>query len=247
MYKYITNIDSPNYTPAHLVAATYGRARNISSITIHWWGLPEWNQKFVPVVDYLCDRNRPSRTSAHEVIEAGRVACIIDHANAAWHCGNAQGNATSIALELNPRMSEGDYMTAAERIRDIRRMHGWDLPLVKHNYWKATQCPGYYDIARLDHLAKTINFGDSSDQVLETPSTTPSVLESEMHNLIYIKVGEGQFVEAMSNGYFKKILTQNTKQTEMDLGNLPRDAQAKWVSNEYWDGLVTAANLTPKA
>lgn len=151
-YELITQYNSRNFTPAASVPATYGRHRTIDSITIHWWGLPEWNATFEGTTDFLCTNTKP--TSAHEVIEAGRVAVIVNHGDASWAAGNAVGNATSVHLELNPRASDADYATAAERIRDIRAMHGKDLPLIPHRTWQATMCPGHYDLDRLDRMAR---------------------------------------------------------------------------------------------
>jgi hypothetical protein len=150
-YDLITRHDSRNFTPAAQVQAVFGRRRTIESITIHWWGLPEWNATFEGTTTFLCTNTKP--TSAHEVIEAGRVAVIVAHGDAAWAAGNARGNATSIHLECNPRASDADYATVAERIRDIRAMHG-NLPLIPHRDWQATMCPGVWDLARLDALAR---------------------------------------------------------------------------------------------
>lgn len=161
-YQLITQHDSRNFTPAAQVPAVYGRRRSIDSITIHWWGLPEWNATFEGTTDFLCKNTKP--TSAHEVIEAGRVAVIVNHGDAAWAAGNAVGNATSIHLELNPRASDGDYVTAAERIRDIREMHGKDLPLIPHRDWQATMCPGHYDLARLDRMARDTNYQSATTE-----------------------------------------------------------------------------------
>lgn len=151
-YELITNRDSRNFTPAASVPATYGRARTIESITIHWWGLPEWGDTFEGVTEFLCTNTKP--TSAHEVIEAGRVAVIVNHGDASWAAGNAVGNATSIHLECRPRASEADYVTVAERVRDLRAMYG-DLPLIPHRDWQATQCPGVWDLAKIDRLARS--------------------------------------------------------------------------------------------
>lgn len=151
-YEYITQYDSPNYfTPAQCLAR-YGRKRQITGITVHWWGLPENKPTFQGVIDYLCRPN--GNTSAHEVIEAGRVAPIVNHINAAWHSGSSVGNATTIGLELNPRCSDGDYETAGERIADLWIGYGNKLPLYKHSDWKNTRCPGNYDLARLRKIAE---------------------------------------------------------------------------------------------
>jgi hypothetical protein len=165
-YELITNRDSAAYTPALSVAATFGFKRVITCITIHWWGDPAQRPSFDGTVAYLCRQG--GNTSAHEVIEAGRVAVIVAHANAAWHAGSAEGNAQSIGLELNPRASEADYATAAERIRDIRALHKADLPLRPHRSWKATACPGVYDLDKLDRMARAgASFG--------TPTPAPAV------------------------------------------------------------------------
>lgn len=92
------------------------------------------------------------------MVEAGRVACIVDPDNRAWHAGDgigvhSHGNDCGIGLELNPRQSEGDYQTAAELIRELRATYG-DLPLIPHRDFTATQCPGTYDLNRLDQLAR---------------------------------------------------------------------------------------------
>jgi hypothetical protein len=152
-YELITKHDSRNYTPNASVPAVYGRPRTIDSITIHWWGLPEWKATFEGTTQFLCTNTKP--TSAHEVIEAGRVAVIVNHNDAAWAAGNPTGNATSIHLELNPRANDADYTTAAQRIHDIRTLHGKHLPLIPHRHWQATMCPGNWDLARLNQLAGT--------------------------------------------------------------------------------------------
>jgi hypothetical protein len=153
-YELITKFDSKNFTPAAAVPGTFRQGpRRIESITIHWWGMPEWGDTFEGVIRFLCTNNKP--TSAHEVIEAGRVAVLVAHGDASWAAGNALGNTTSIHLECRPRASDADYATVAERIRDIREMHGKDLPLIPHRDWQATMCPGVWDLARLDALARS--------------------------------------------------------------------------------------------
>ncbi|SDT42446.1 N-acetylmuramoyl-L-alanine amidase [Pseudarthrobacter equi] len=162
-YKLETQYNSPNFTAGSSVPSVYGMLRLIDYITIHWWGEPSLRPSYEGVVAYLCRQG--GNTSAHEVIEAGRVAVIIDHINAAWHAGNATGNARSIGLELNPRASEGDYQTAAERVRDLWAFYG-EKPLKAHRDWFSTACPGVYDLAKLERLAKG-SFG--------VPTPTPVV------------------------------------------------------------------------
>lgn len=161
-YELITQYDSANFTPEVQVPAVFGGARRIRFICIHWWGLPEWNQRFLDIVGFLCDGGRPNRTSAHEVIEAGRVAVIVNHRDAAWAAATADGEANreAIHLEVHPGGSDGTYRTVAERVRDLREQYG-DIPLRPHNHWTATMCPGTLDLARIDREARAVQHAAS--------------------------------------------------------------------------------------
>lgn len=149
-YEYITKRSSNNYTPAAKVPRVYGMARKITGITIHHWGVR--GQRFDNVVTFLC---RPGgMTSAHYVVEAGRIACIVDPKDAAWHAGNGRGNATTVGIECRPEASAGDYETVAQLIRELRATYG-NLPLYPHKHWKNTACPGAWDLDKLDRLARS--------------------------------------------------------------------------------------------
>lgn len=149
----MTTIDesqtAKGYTPAASVPLVYGQPRTIKSITIHHWGL--FGQTHDGVVDFFV--NGPGATSAHFVASAGRINCLVNPADAAWHAGNATGNATSIGIECRPEGSDGDYSTVAELVRYLRAEYGAGLPLIPHRNWQATACPGIWDLDRLDALA----------------------------------------------------------------------------------------------
>lgn len=142
-YQFLTQYNALRFTPNALVQSVFGFPRVITNITIHWWGRPEWKQKFEDVIRFFCELNS-TQTSAHEVISDGVVACLVDHTNAAWANGNSKGNAQSITLECNPRMSAGDFETVCERVADIWIMHGQILPVTEHRDWFATECCGTY-------------------------------------------------------------------------------------------------------
>lgn len=174
MYTYITNRDSPNYTPAASARAAYGMDRVIEGITIHHWGDPNQNPQFDNIVNYLCRAG--GNTSAHYVCEAGRVSCIVAPYDIAWHAGTAWGNARTIGIELNPRASDADYDTAAELVADIRSAYG-DVPIYWHSYFVATACPGAWNPERLDALSYT-KFSHSTEwgkggNKIPTPAPTP--------------------------------------------------------------------------
>ncbi|WGH21370.1 endolysin [Arthrobacter phage Emotion] len=149
--KYETKYNSPNYTPASSVPAVYGMARKVEFITIHHWGAT--GQSHSGVVNYLCRKG--GNTSAHYVISGNLATCIVDPDHAAWHAGSAKGNARSIGLELRPEASAADYAGAAEVIADLRAVYG-NVPLVPHRHWFATACPGKWDLAKLDKMAKAV-------------------------------------------------------------------------------------------
>lgn len=140
---------SRNFTPAANVLATFGYPRDIKWITIHHWG--DNGQQFDIVRDYLCTNTTP--TSAHFVAEGGQVACIVSPEDAAWHAGNARGNAQSIGIECRPEHTDADYQTVGDLVAWLRSQYG-DLPLVPHNYWTSTACPGDYDLTRIDAIAR---------------------------------------------------------------------------------------------
>lgn len=171
-YQELDQWNSPNYTAAANVPSVFGEPRNVKYITIHHWGDPAWGQTFEGVVSYLCDGNRPNPTSAHFIVEAGRSACIVSPDDAAWHAGSAQGNAESIGIECNPNERDGDYQTIGEVIAYLRGIYG-DVPLVPHNHWIQTDCPGTYDLARLDAIARGTSPAPS-------PSPAPAPQEDDL-------------------------------------------------------------------
>ncbi|MEF2736596.1 MAG: N-acetylmuramoyl-L-alanine amidase [Bifidobacterium choerinum] len=148
-YEYITKYDAACYTP--------GRPYGITAITIHWWDDPAVRRpNFDTVINLFVSGAR--QTSAHYVAEAGRVACLVAPGDRAWACGDginvgSGGNDKSISIECNWRQSDGDYDTIAQLVADLRTTYG-DLPLKPHRTWTSTECPGTYDLARIDRLAR---------------------------------------------------------------------------------------------
>jgi hypothetical protein len=159
-YSLDTSHDSP--------AVTRGREGHaIEGITIHHWGAD--GQTHDGVVSYLC---RPgATTSAHYVASAGRVSCIVDPDDTAWHAGDWDANLRQIGIECRPEMSEGDIATVAELIHDLRATYG-PLPLAPHSRWTATACPGRW-AAQLDALSRRAD-GLTGGGAAPTPTPTPA-------------------------------------------------------------------------
>ena len=166
-YKYITKFTSPNQN---------ARNSRIKSITIHHWG--SRGQKFDNVVHWLCQKR--AGTSAHYVVEAGKVACIVDPDRRAWHAGNSRGNHESIGIECRPEATEGDYATVAALVADLRAVYG-NIPLKRHKDWTSTACPGVWDIQKLDRLARGVKPGVSGGgATVPAPKPKPAVQDGKL-------------------------------------------------------------------
>ena len=149
-YTYITKYTSPNQN---------ARNSKITGITCHWWARPT-GQNPEGIVSWLCDKR--AGTSAHYVVSEGTVWCIVDPDRRAWHAGNSRANHTQIGIELDPNMSRraATEKTAAALIADLRATYG-NLPLSPHRRWTSTECPGNWDLGRLDRLARGVKPGVS--------------------------------------------------------------------------------------
>lgn len=150
---------SPNFTPSHLVAQVYGIARFLKSCTIHHWDNPKLNPTFDGIASHLCRRG--GNTSAHFIVQGRRVACIVPVKDAAWHAGNAEGNATSVGIECDPWASEETMQTVAALIRWLESVAGRELLIYMHKQWSATACPGAY-VGKIADLVKMVNAGPGS-------------------------------------------------------------------------------------
>jgi hypothetical protein len=148
-YKFITQYDSPNFTPGN---------KGRKMIIIHWWDDPAKNPSFMGTINTLIN---PSRGASAHFVATGtdrQVACLVNLEDTAWHAGTSNPatnpNPISIGIEADPRCRPEDYDVVAELIANIRSAYG-DLPLKGHRDFVPTQCPGNWDLVRLDKLART--------------------------------------------------------------------------------------------
>jgi len=158
------------YTPASQVSQVFGQPRTIKGIVIHHWGA--LGQRHQDVVDFFV--NGPGTTSAHFVVSAGRIDCLVSPLDAAWHSGNAVGNATTIGIECHPEATDADYATVAELVNFLRSTYG-SLPLSPHRQWNQTACPGVWDLPRIDRIA--------AGSAAIAPQSTPTKQEADMPTL----------------------------------------------------------------
>lgn len=127
------------------------RKGRIKYLVIHHWDDPKRKPSLDGVLSWLTTSR--SKVSAHYVVSGRQVYRLVPESMAAWHARG--GNSDSIGIECDPRQQDETYETVAALIREIRARHG-DIPLVRHRDVKgsSTTCPGTYDLARLDRLAR---------------------------------------------------------------------------------------------
>lgn len=177
-YNYLTQYNSPNYTPENQARATWGRPRTIEIVAQHWWGDPNTNPTFEGVIATLCN---PSRQASAHFVATGtgrRVACLVGLNNASWATNSA--NPYSISIEGDPRCRPEDYDVIAELIAELRIAYGIQLPIKPHRDFVATACPGNYDLNRLNALAlekqkhadKAKDFGQITIPAPQPPAPT---------------------------------------------------------------------------
>lgn len=137
-----------------------------AGIAIHWWGDPAQKPTFDGTIQYLVYGGARNSASVHYVAEAGRVACLLDpDTSLSWGQGdgaNGYGNNYFVSIECNPRAWDSDYETVAELIAELRAWAGYPLPLKPHRDFTATQCPGVWDLGRLDRMAAEIAAGGAA-------------------------------------------------------------------------------------
>ncbi|MCD4558217.1 N-acetylmuramoyl-L-alanine amidase [Schaalia sp. lx-100] len=202
-YEEITSHTSPAYTG--------GRPYGVARIVLHHWGDPASGPTFEGVVAYLTRAN--ATTSAHYVAEAGRVACIVDPDDRAWHAGDgigvgSAGNDMGIAIECNPRASEGDVATVAELVADLRSVYG-DLPLAVHSDFVATQCPGAYRdlVGRIDAHAREITLPQASvaRPAPAAPAFSADSIDGLARRVLAGEYGNGEDRKAALGGMYDAV------------------------------------------
>lgn len=227
-YTIDESLTDSEFTAAGNVPGTFGGTpRRIESITIHHWGV--FGQTHDGVVNFFM--NQSFTTSAHFVVSAGRIHCLVSPADAAWAAGNAYGNATSIHIECRPEATDEDYKTVAWLVDFLRDNYGANLPLIPHRNWQATACPGIWDLSRIDALARTV---DNPAPVPAPPAPAPMeprvFSELELHWV----VEAGDTLTKIAN-YYGPTVAQIAAYNNIDPNRL-EVGQRVWIPGPiYWD------------
>ena len=233
-YALDNNPSSNYYTPTECLTE-YKQPRKVLGVTIHWWNDPKNAGTHDGTADYLARKG--GDTSAHYVVSPGRVTRLVDDKNAAWHAGNAVGNATTIGIECNPHDVDGTLVTVAALIRDLEKKHG-DLKIYRHRDWRSTTCPGAYS-SRIDELVNLVNSAPTKSEetlVNSAPAKREETLEEWiMSNEDKVqKMIQDSVNKAVNSAFSKKIPGRGDAEGDMTvLDHLAwsRDHRAKEMAN----------------
>lgn len=221
-YVLDSNPSSNYYTPTECLT-NYKQPRKVLGVTIHWWNDPKNAGTHDGTAAYLARKG--GDTSAHYVVSPGRVTRLVDDKNAAWHAGNAVGNATTIGIECNPHDVDGTLPTVAALIRDLEKKHG-ELKVYRHRDWRSTACPGAYS-NRIDELVNLVNSAPAkNEQTLEEWIVSN---EAKVQKMIQDSVNK-----AVDAAFSKKIPGRGQAKGDMTvLDNLAwsRDHRAQEIAN----------------
>lgn len=142
-YEYITKYNANAYMVGRM---SNGVQYSVDKIILHHWGAE--GQTFDGVCAWF--ENPACQTSAHYVVENGRVACLVNLSDTAYHAGDWGANLTSIGIECRPEMSDGDLETVCELVAYLYKVYG-ELPIYGHKDFSPTACPGKY-YSKLDYI-----------------------------------------------------------------------------------------------
>lgn len=158
-YEYITKYNAHAYMVGRM---SNGVQHNVDKIILHHWGAT--GQTFEGVCAWF--ENPSCQTSANYVVEGGRVACLVNLSDTAYHAGDWGANLTSIGIECRPEMSDADLETVCELVAYLYKVYG-ELPVYGHKDFSPTACPGKY-YSQLDYIhdrALELMQGDSEPSV----------------------------------------------------------------------------------
>lgn len=142
-YKIETRFNAPAYTP--------GRPRKPTEVVIHHYGSDDATYN-----SSMAWLTRPGAvTSAHYVVEAGLVACIVDPDDTAYHAGSWPVNQRAIGIENHPIWTAARERTLIELCADLEEEYGGLRYSVHQNHFN-TSCPGRW-VARMPHIINGIN------------------------------------------------------------------------------------------
>lgn len=195
----------------------YGITRSIEAIVIHHWNSPAARPSFNGNLDYLLHNN--SSVSANSIIgfdELQNKVCIVDsviYPNVAFTTGGVI-NAKSVSIECDPWGEPGQpysdeiLKAIGFRVSEWRKQFGFRVPLKRHKDYKPTDCPGNYDLSRIDQESDKWASGAYNPPV-PSPSPVKITFTKLPEPRIYITNKEANLWE-FNYAHFNEVKSINT-------------------------------------
>ena len=147
-YTHITKYTTKN----QVERSFYGNyAPEPTGVTLHHWGSD--GQDFDAVCHFLSTNNTP--TSAHYVVEAGKIATLAVPTVATYHAGNGFANGTTVGIEIRPEYSDETLETVATLIYELEVAYG-PLKVYQHKDFFNTACAGRWG-AKIPEIVARVN------------------------------------------------------------------------------------------
>lgn len=222
-------VQSPNYTAGNFPK---------DKIVLHWWDDPKKKPQFGGIISWF--QQKAAQVSIQYVVEAGRWTQMVKEKDMAWHAGNGAANRSGIGIEVNPRLSDGDYETTAHLVADIWRRRG-KLPLRPHRDFTGTNCPGTMDIGRIRRRAEQILAGKPASKPAAKPAPKPAAKpapkpaakpKSNAWPDVALKVGS-KHTKASHNAWLKLLGAVGYK------GTVAQRLQRHLKKKGYYKGAIT--------
>jgi N-acetylmuramoyl-L-alanine amidase len=116
--------------------------KELKYITIHTTGNRNTTATAKMHVDYQFSGSGGSETSWHYTVDDKEIWQSFDDLRMCWHAGNAEGNATSIGIEICVNNKNGFAKAcdnAAQLVSEL--LQKYKLEVVQHNFWSGKDCP----------------------------------------------------------------------------------------------------------
>jgi len=197
--------------------AYYGVPYQFREIQIHWWDDPARKPSHDGVVNYQANK---TGGSVNYVASAGRVTFMVPEEHCAFTTQG--GNPYGIKIECAPYGTDADYQTIAWLVADIWKRRGY-MPLVPHNKYFNTACPGTLDLGRIEREAKAILNG--GDDMTKVTTGLNRIIHTEMEGWPYHETHAGKYDSQIIAAWNGKDLE------EMIWSKWNKPANAAWREN----------------
>lgn len=196
-YKYETQWSTPEW------AFTRGRpgVDRPTNIVIHHYGPDE--ATYDSSIGHLV--RAAATTSAHYVVDTGKVACIVSPEDTAWHAGDWETNLRSVGIENHPIWTQARENTLIQLCADLEEEYG-SMTYSIHKNHHPTACPGRWE-ARLPAIIAGVNneLARRKNPAVSKPANKPTGYVHVPGKKAYHTVAKGESLYGIARYYGSKV------------------------------------------